>query len=105
MIGRLADDFHPIRAARLGRLRPVGSQVFAQPGDVFDDDRRMAVDHAADLELQRGHRSLGDAPDRDIEVFRRRLALVGLGDLVQFDTQACRQLTDRRTPGDAEHAR
>ncbi len=65
----------------------------------------VAVDHAADLELQRGHGPLGDAAYRDVEVFRRRLTLVGLGDLVEFDTQARSQLTDRPTPGDAEHAR
>ena len=65
----------------------------------------MPLDHAANLELQRGQRALGDVAHGDVEILRCRLALVGLSDLVDLDTQTGCQLSDRRTPGDAEHAR
>jgi hypothetical protein len=104
-VGRLAGDLDAIGTAAGRGLRPVGSQVGSQPRDVLDDDGRMPVGDAGDFELQRRHGPFGDAPHGDVEVFGRRLALVGLGDLVQFDIQAGRQLADRRAPSDAQHTR
>ena len=49
-VGRLAGDLDAVGAAGLGGLRPVGSQVAAQAGDVFDDippDPRVAPERIA----------------------------------------------------------
>ena len=45
-----------------------GSQIGPQPGDVLDDDHRLALDHALDLEPHRRDRALLDGADRDVEV-------------------------------------
>ena len=77
-VRRFAGDLDAVGAARLRGLRPVGSQVGAQPGDVLDDDHRLAVDHALDLEAQRRDRALRDGADRDVEVLGRGLLLDGV---------------------------
>src|SRR3954463_3382485 len=59
-VRRLADDLHPVGTPRLCRLRPVRGQVFAEPGDVVDDDDGLTLDQPDDLETQRGLPPFGD---------------------------------------------
>ena len=77
-VGRLADDLDAVRPAGLRGLGPVRSQVTPQPGDVLDDDYRLAFDHALDLEAQRRHGALGDVTRGDVEVLRRGLLFDGV---------------------------
>ena len=84
-VGRFAGDLDAVGPALLGGLRPVRAQVVAQPGDVLEDDGELAVDQSAHLEPQRRGGALGDVAGRDVEVLRRGLADVRLGDLVEFE--------------------
>ena len=70
-VGRFAGDLDPVAATGLGRLRPVGAQVFTQAGDVFEDDCGLAVDESVHLESQRRGTALGDVSRGDVEVLGR----------------------------------
>ena len=100
---RLALDLHAV-ATLPGGLGPLRAEVVTQPGDVFEHDYGTVADHAADLEMQRGGRPDLNGARIDLEVLRRRFALVPLGHVGQRHAQASCDLAHHRSPGHGEHA-
>src|SRR5882757_8460386 len=100
----LSGDLDPVRAALLGRLRPIRAEVVAQSGDVLEHDDGLAADDALHLEAHGRRRALRNVSRRDVEVLGRGHPDVLLDDLVQREAEAGGELTDHRTPGHAEYA-
>src|SRR5665213_1085389 len=103
-VGGLTGDDHPVTALP-GRLRPVGGEVVAEPGDVFEHDDGPAVLHAPQLEVQGRRRALLDRAGVDLEGLRCRHPLIPFDQIaVELHLEAGGQLTDDTAPGHGHHA-
>ena len=71
---------------------------------MLDDDRRVAADHAVDLETHGRDTPRRDVTGGDVEGLGGGFALVAFGDGVQRDVQPGGQLAKRRAPRDRQHA-
>ena len=95
----VALDGDAVLAAREDGLGPVRGGVVVDAGDVLDDEERMALDHARDLEAEGAEGALLEGAHAvDLDGALERPPLDGGGDLVDLDPEDVGDDADHRGP-------